>query len=54
MYALARLRLLAKGVKRIYGGMECTFTQKDKYFSYRRDGDTGRMASCIWIESPKV
>lgn len=51
MYALARIRLLAKGVKRIYGGMECTFTQEDKYFSYRRDGITGRMASCIWIEA---
>ncbi|EAT11562.1 peptidoglycan editing factor PgeF [Bermanella marisrubri] len=51
MYALARIRLLAQGVKRIYGGMECTFTQEDKYFSYRRDGMTGRMASCIWIEN---
>lgn len=52
MYALARIRLLAQGVKRIYGGMECTYTQEDKYFSYRRDGMTGRMASCIWIEKP--
>lgn len=50
IYLLARQRLTAVGVERVFGGMECTFTQEDKYFSYRRDGVTGRMASLIWIE----
>ena len=50
IYQLARLRLLSVGVNDVYGGKECTFTQADKYFSYRRDGKTGRMASVIWLK----
>lgn len=50
IYALAKLRLQAKGVSKIYGGEFCTFSQADTFFSYRRDGQTGRMASCIWRE----
>ncbi len=47
--ALARRRLERLGVERIYGGGECTYTDRDKYFSHRRDGQTGRQATLIWI-----
>jgi YfiH family protein len=49
--ALARRRLVALGVARIYGGEECTFTAGDRYFSHRRDGMTGRQATLIWLET---
>jgi YfiH family protein len=49
--ALARRRLAALGVARIYGGWECTFAVPDRYFSHRRDGVTGRQATLIWLES---
>jgi hypothetical protein len=48
--ALARSRLIRLGVERIYGGGECTYTDRDKYFSHRRDGRTGRQATLIWLE----
>lgn len=47
---IARQRLSARGVRAIYGGDYCTATQSDLFFSYRRDGITGRMASLIWLE----
>ena len=50
IYGIARLRLRAHGVRSIYGGEWCTATQGDLFFSYRRDGVTGRMASLIWLE----
>ncbi len=52
LYAAARLRLRACGVPaaRIYGGNFCTHTDRERFFSYRRDGATGRIASLIWIE----
>lgn len=46
--ALARRRLQALGVTAIVGGDECTVGRADRYFSYRRDGVSGRMASLIW------
>jgi YfiH family protein len=46
---LARLRLETLGVTRIYGGGFCTFEDAECFYSYRRDGETGRMASLIWI-----
>jgi len=46
---LARGRLDHAGVGMIEGGRWCTFTQSDRFFSYRRDRDTGRMASLVWL-----
>ncbi|HEX3914548.1 MAG TPA: peptidoglycan editing factor PgeF [Steroidobacteraceae bacterium] len=45
---LARRRLERLGVTRIYGGGECTFSEKERYYSHRRDGITGRQATLIW------
>nr|WP_231940856.1 peptidoglycan editing factor PgeF [Acidihalobacter aeolianus] len=50
LYALARLRLEAMGVVEIYGGAHCTFLESETFYSYRRDGVTGRMASMIWLD----
>ena len=49
LYLLARLRLARQGVTRVYGGAFCSFSDADRFFSYRRDGQTGRMASLIWL-----
>ena len=49
---LARRRLERLGIERIYGGGECTYTDGDRYFSYRRDGKTGRQATLIWLPEP--
>ena len=50
LYALARQVLEAHGVCRISGGGRCTFAEKESFFSYRRDGPTGRMATLAWID----
>jgi YfiH family protein len=50
---LARLRLERLGVRRIYGGSECTYATPQRFFSHRRDGTTGRQATLIWRESLK-
>jgi YfiH family protein len=48
---LARRQLEHLGVRRIYGGGECTYARADRYFSHRRDGVTGRQATLIWREA---
>lgn len=50
IYQLAKNELSLFGVTHIYGGEYCTVEQELLFFSYRRDGQTGRMASIIWIE----
>lgn len=48
LYGLARRRLAALGVRRVYGGAWCTYADAGRFFSYRRDGRCGRMAALIW------
>jgi len=54
LYALARRRLTAIAVSGIYGGGWCTFADSERFFSYRRNSQCGRMAALIWIESEQV
>jgi len=46
---LARQRLQALGISRIHGGGFCTYRERERFFSYRRDGATGRMGTFIWL-----
>lgn len=50
LYLLAKQKLLKLGVDQIYGGEYCTYSDTQRFFSYRRDGITGRMAALIWLE----
>jgi len=50
LFLLARHRLLRAGVSEIYGGGLCTYSHPERFFSYRRDRTTGRMAALIWLE----
>lgn len=51
LYAMARLRLGRAGVTAVSGSAFCTYREANRFFSFRRDGQTGRMASLVWIES---
>lgn len=50
IYTLARKTLRNAGVEKVFGGGRCTVTEKDLFYSYRRDRTTGRMASLIWLK----
>jgi YfiH family protein len=52
MNALARSMLARDGVTRVWGGEHCTASAGDRFYSYRRDGVTGRQASLIWLNQP--
>jgi len=49
LFVLAHQRLSKAGVCEIYGGGRCTYSDPTRFFSYRRDGVTGRMAGLIWL-----
>jgi polyphenol oxidase len=49
LYMLARQRLTACGVTAIFGGTGCTYADPARFFSFRRDGQCGRMAALIWL-----
>jgi len=54
LYQIAKQRLNNLGITQIYGGqinneVFCTYTDKERFFSFRRDGDTGRMGTFIWL-----
>ncbi|MCC6473343.1 MAG: peptidoglycan editing factor PgeF [Burkholderiales bacterium] len=51
LYALARRRLANLGLEAVYGGRCCTYSEPARFFSYRRDGATGRFASLVWLAS---
>jgi YfiH family protein len=50
LYALARHRLERAGVSRVSGGGFCTYTDRGRFFSYRRVQASGRMGAFIWME----
>jgi len=49
IYHLARIRLVAAGLTDIHGGGFCTVSDIERFYSYRRDGQTGRMATLVWL-----
>ncbi len=49
LYELARRQLTGLGVSAVYGGDFCTFSEPERFFSYRRENYTGRMATLIWL-----
>jgi YfiH family protein len=49
LYQLARRNLEQLGVKAIYGGGYCTYDDADRFYSFRRDGQCGRMATLVWM-----
>jgi purine-nucleoside/S-methyl-5'-thioadenosine phosphorylase / adenosine deaminase len=51
IYALARQHLARVHVTAVYGGHWCTANDAERFYSYRRDGVTGRMASLIWLDT---
>ncbi|NIP18843.1 MAG: peptidoglycan editing factor PgeF [Xanthomonadales bacterium] len=50
LYLLARRRLEGTGIVQVFGGGLCTHDEPRRFFSHRRDGQTGRMATVIWLE----
>jgi YfiH family protein len=52
MQSLVRQQLQSTGLQKLYGGENCTYSDYQHFYSYRRDGVTGRMASLIWMSHP--
>jgi len=50
IYQLARIELASLGIDKVFGGDFCTMTDAQRFYSYRRDQQTGRMATLIWRE----
>lgn len=50
LYTLAHIRLKHLGITQVYGGGFCTFTESERFYSFRRSNPTGRQASLIWLE----
>lgn len=50
IYSLAHMRLRRSGIEQIFGAGFCTVTDSTRFYSFRRDKTTGRMASCIWLK----
>ena len=50
IYQLAKITLSSLGISNIYGGHFCTMTDHERFYSYRRDKETGRMATLIWSD----
>ena len=50
LYALARLRLAGAGITRVAGGGLCSHSDAKRFYSHRRDGATGRMATLVWLQ----
>jgi YfiH family protein len=53
LYALARLRLGRAGIGGVWGGGFCTYTENDRFFSYRRAKESGRLGAFIWIDAAR-
>lgn len=53
LYTLARMRLALAGVNLVSGGGLCTVADATRFYSFRRDRTTGRMAACVWIEADR-
>jgi len=51
LYLLARQRLAVAGLSAVFGGGICTVSDSRRFFSYRRDGASGRMASLVWLRA---
>jgi len=49
LYALARASLAAAGVSAVFGGGWCTYSERARFFSHRRQAPCGRMATLIWL-----
>jgi YfiH family protein len=52
LFALARQRLRRAGVDKVFGGGVCTWSDPARFYSFRRDGITGRSAALIWLDGP--
>jgi polyphenol oxidase len=50
LHRLARQRLAALGLRSIHADRRCTYALPESFYSFRRDGVTGRMAALIWLE----